>query len=139
MLSDLGEISGGRVLGQGMRGASGGLWKLSSESPAQIRSSLPLFVYVLRVFMWVLLCVVEDSVRRLPQEPYQHLGGSLCNVLRTRPAGLRCGGEDRLRQQGADLSKVPEARRREEGMGRGNTDSQTPGLLEAARGRNSYG
>lgn len=28
----------------------------------------------------------------------------------TRPAGLWCGGEDRLGQQGADLSKVPEAR-----------------------------
>lgn len=100
--SDLEEIGGGRVLGQGTRGASGGLWKISSESPAQIRSSLPFCVFVLhvRVCMCVLACVhvgalahVEDNVRCLPQDPSQPLKHYYRAMRAFCVAGLRWRGQ----------------------------------------------
>lgn len=73
-------------------GEPGGLWELSSESPAQIRSHY-LFVCMRCVSVFACVCVgalmhVKDNVRCLPQERSQHLGGNLCTLLSTRPEWL---------------------------------------------------
>jgi hypothetical protein len=91
----------GPCAGTRLEGASGGLWKISSESPAQIRSSLPFCAYVLhvRVCMCVLACVqwVLLCMWRTMSGVFLRNHLSLCNELPGQEgsgmAGLRCRGQ----------------------------------------------